>query len=616
MKQYRLAFFLIMGAILVALPMHNVLGQKIKYKDLHEFLQANRFDEAAPLLKAFLTQDKNQDHPNGNFYMARIYDQFSRNADIFMEFDKFMTYADSAIIYYDNAARYVDEKEVRKNDDFYIEYTRRDVRTGKVGISLSDVLLDIENRTSAIKDYRSAVLRSKELLDKTVKAHHEVYQNYESLRSQFNTIKNLYFQSEETELQVLQTIAAGFASFEEGFNEYKKSLSKVNGTQYNQKVIPREIEGFPKTEQEIDFLEPVVNLPNYKTWADNATKIIVTDIIPLREPMVAMYEEISKLYEKVADGVVVYDAIDALPYRLLRSQMFKHDSQPLPVLLFDLSIAELKLKSLRLEKQIPADSIDWVEASDIANTNFRMLQRLDSIGALLVSAQIDPDNTNNYKGFISRSFGSKDDFFKHIHDKITWVKADFKLWESKKISMEQRLEWVAHEEKKVPLKKIDFIDLPREGEFFYPLIIDSLYSAGVYFNDENMSYGYLTDINPHRVSKSWWQFELNKELFAKTDIESFKALIRFDENGQGHHAIFYSEKAADQKQLQIQHHGSPNNKPWSTTISIARTPNLLQYDEESKRLQLLQQKGTSKPELLAVFNANGEELDLQEVKSE
>ena len=119
-------------------------SQKIKYKDLIVLLNAKQFDEAEPFLKKYLKD--NDDNPNALLYMGMIYQEKSSKMDALKQTEALVSQIDSAILFYQKASKGITEKELSRNEEYYEMYNRRDLRTGKFGIKLSDVQLDIENR--------------------------------------------------------------------------------------------------------------------------------------------------------------------------------------------------------------------------------------------------------------------------------------------------------------------------------------------------------------------------------------------------------------------------------------------------------------------------------------
>ena len=132
-------FFLVL--FLFGLAEISFAQKKVKYKDLFPLLSAQKFEDAEPFLRSVVANDP--DHPNANFQMGLLFENKSKQADILKETELFVEKADSAIIYYSKSKLLITEKELKKRDEYYQAFNRRDRRTGKFGINLSDVHLDI-----------------------------------------------------------------------------------------------------------------------------------------------------------------------------------------------------------------------------------------------------------------------------------------------------------------------------------------------------------------------------------------------------------------------------------------------------------------------------------------
>ena len=137
----------------------SVFSQKVKYKDLIVLLEAKQFEKAEPFLKKYLKD--NQDNPNAFLYMGMIFQEKAFSNDILKHTDIIASNCDSASLFYDKAYNTITEKELRKNDEYYQSYSRRDLRTGEFGIKLSDVRLDIETRVKSVKERKEKVKETK-----------------------------------------------------------------------------------------------------------------------------------------------------------------------------------------------------------------------------------------------------------------------------------------------------------------------------------------------------------------------------------------------------------------------------------------------------------------------
>ncbi|SNT25201.1 hypothetical protein SAMN05421640_2960 [Ekhidna lutea] len=126
------------------------VGQKIKYKDVYPYLVEKNYVIGIPQLKKFLSISGNENEANPNLQMGiwlheRYINAKSANSTPSKEL------SDSAVFYLEKARGLIDEKELKKNKQYYQDFVRRDLRSGKFLIKVSDVHLDIENKIAAIK---------------------------------------------------------------------------------------------------------------------------------------------------------------------------------------------------------------------------------------------------------------------------------------------------------------------------------------------------------------------------------------------------------------------------------------------------------------------------------
>src|SRR5688572_12564016 len=120
--------------VLIFLCVFPVFGQKVKYKDIFGLLSSKQYESAEPFLKKYLKE--NTDNPNAYLYMGIIYQDRANKDDILKNTRKTIAYMDSAIYFYDKAYKGLTEKEVKRNDEYYQLYNRRDLRTGEFGVKL------------------------------------------------------------------------------------------------------------------------------------------------------------------------------------------------------------------------------------------------------------------------------------------------------------------------------------------------------------------------------------------------------------------------------------------------------------------------------------------------
>lgn len=127
-------------------------GNSVKYDDLYTLLSTGQYREAAPFLKKYLQE--NRKNPNAYFYMGKIYeDQLS----IAYSQAEIQNSLDSALYYYRLCTILLTQKEIDSNKRYYKSFSRRDLKTGKMTIKLSDIQLDIEARIKNLNAINQAI---------------------------------------------------------------------------------------------------------------------------------------------------------------------------------------------------------------------------------------------------------------------------------------------------------------------------------------------------------------------------------------------------------------------------------------------------------------------------
>src|SRR5258706_15749383 len=177
---------------------------------------------------------------------------------------------------------------------------RRDLRTGKFVIKLSDVQLDIENRVRFLKEKKERIRLLKNYLDESSLKYNKANSIYKSLQKTYGTEKEFFLRSDEEMVNSLKNLTLVFDSSINLFDKYKALSKEVGKTGYSQIIDLQEIKDLKRDGSNgADFLKDDLKLWDYKRWADQATDIIVKEINPTRDNLVMYDIEINKLRDKL-----------------------------------------------------------------------------------------------------------------------------------------------------------------------------------------------------------------------------------------------------------------------------------------------------------------------------
>jgi hypothetical protein len=128
----------------------NSFGQ-VRYSDLNVLLKAGNFKQAEPYLKSYLKSNKN--NPSAHIYMGRIFEASLTSSN---EHGMAQS-ADSALLYYTLAKSKLTQSIIDKNEEYYSQYSRRDLRTGKFEVKLPDIILDLDIRCENLSTLKRAM---------------------------------------------------------------------------------------------------------------------------------------------------------------------------------------------------------------------------------------------------------------------------------------------------------------------------------------------------------------------------------------------------------------------------------------------------------------------------
>lgn len=505
MKRYMV--FLVIGVLVVS----HAEAQKVKYKDLYFLLNLHRFDEAEPFLRQFLADSKNDDHVNAHYYMGELLVAKANAADVLKETDKVLSSYDSAIYYYKKSLSFLDEREIKKNDEYYQDYKRRDIRTGKFGIKLADVQLDFENK---IKRYSAAQEKIKNATDyfEEAKANYAKAQRaFDSLKAILPTEKQLYLRADAEKLGIAESAGINFKKSTEAFSAYKNIMTAIPGSKYNQVLNEKEIlnyedDGLAKP----DFYAASIDLWNYATFYNDLKETYGQDILPLRQQLVELSKKLEEVKKKaLKDSASVKEDIPSMSSMLVTDKLTGYDPNPLPYMLFSLRVSELKFLSALFNYK--------KDTADIVYRQMRLKELLDNAAdmdsVLNRISEVDiAEEVKNYSGFINERYGSVSGLNTFIGEEKAFLNTNKKLYQDELDVVNNRLRYVFAVSDTLPLFVTDSVTN------YMPLIYDSAsYTLGLNFS-EGGPRGYFAEVNNKRVSPFLHFFEVNPTYFSKDSI--------------------------------------------------------------------------------------------------
>ncbi len=583
--------------LLILLPIFyslNASAQKVKYKDLIVLLNAKQYEKAEPFLKRYLKD--NDDNPNAFLYMGIIFQEKSLQMDPLLQTKDLCATIDSSALFYDKAFKTITDRELRKNDEYYEAYMRRDLRTGKFVIKLSDLQLDIENRMKSLGLRKERVKKLKAYFNEASEAYTKANSQYKSLLAFYGKEREFFLRSNEEMVEKLKSLISVFDSSVNAFDSYKSISKELGKTGYNQLIDLQTIKDIKRDgSSPADFMKEDLLLWNYKEWALRTINVIEKEIFPMWENLVAYDIEINKAREKLKkDSVSVKSDLNHLK-EFSSVSLKKYDPDPMPFSIFAMKIAELEYHSNVIQNKIFRDSADvWLRLNAI-KSEIVDLKKIDSIATKL--SRLDyPEEDKDYHHFITKAYGTPLVLKSTVNATQDYAKRELLKRETEWETESQSLKWLTSESDSIPLFYESNVDLE-----YKPLFIEQeKYTFGLNYKD-SLATGYFFTITPSRIPDVKVSFPVEQVSFSKRLFPLAKGMSTSDELGNIFILLIYStQKTNEHFPVTLVKIYRSDGLSWTKNFSFEHIPSGLKFDTETGSISIKSSGADGAEQIMAV----------------
>ncbi len=516
-------------------------AQKVKYKDIFALLNTKQYDQAEPFLKTYLKETT--DNPNAYLFMGIIYKEKAEADDILLQTDRSIQRMDSAVLFFDTALKAIDEKELRKEKEYYMNYNRRDLRTGEFTVKLSDVQFDLQKKIEGLRERIDKVKMVKFYFTNAERLYSGSYNLFLIIQKGFPGERELHLRADEATIKNLSDLSLKFDSCSKMFMNYRGSLGNLEKTKYNQTWNITEIVDF-KTDgtTQTDFYQDDVKVWDYKKFAGKSLDVIEKEVKPTQELLIKYDIEINKLRQKLeTDSISVRNDLTKLIDKMLDSQLKKFDSDPLPMDVFALKIADLEYKSTLLENKDVKDTTNVYMLLQAVQSEVMYLNKVDSLADKLLNRNLDGD-IMNYQQFVNNTF-TKGDILKSYIRSLKDYSDREKTEKNRELAFRtEALKWLVNGNDSIPL----FNEALKSN--FWPLVVlQDKYTAGLVFSDSVSGKGYFYSITPSRKPDVKVTFPIDKATMKERRQQGVKAFVTSDPAGQVFFVVIYMERMVNGK---------------------------------------------------------------------
>ncbi|MBI3481729.1 MAG: hypothetical protein HY015_01910 [Bacteroidetes bacterium] len=557
-------------------------AQKVKYKDLIVLLTSKQYEKAEPFLKRYLKE--NDDNPNAYLYMGIVFQEKSSKNDPLLQTDILSANVDSALINYDKAYKTITDKELRKNDEYYEAYMRRDLRTGKFVIKLSDVQLDVETRMKNLKEKKERVKQLRNYFDESSAAYLMAQGLYKSLLQKYGSEREFFLRSDDEMIAQLKRLDVVFDSAMQAFEKYKSVSKELGKTGHDQFLSLQEIRDMKRDGSgPADFMKDDLKLWDYKRWALQTISIVEMEINPIREQLISYDIELNKLRSNLQkDSISVKDELRHLDDKIFSNQLKKYDPDPMPLALFAMKMAELEYHSDFILNLPLRDTSDVRLKLQSVQTEMNDLKKLDSLAARLSKRNLN-DEEKDYKHFISKAYGTTSVLQNTISATLEYAKRERVKKQVALDAANQSLRWMVVAKDSIPL----FTDSNRDLKFKPLLIEPEKFTFGLAFKDTVSATGYFYSITPSRTPEVKAAYPVDQHAFRKRLYPLIKGLATTDPSGNSFIILTYSTQKMNGKfPATMAKIYRADGLSWSNNFSFEMLPTELTLDNETGEISV------------------------------
>lgn len=567
------------ATILFILIMFGAEAQKIKYKDLFPILAAKNYEEGGPKLIQFLSDPKNQEEPNANLQMGFWLESRFLEFDVVDDSSRVYEVGDSAIFYLEKAKTLITEKELKKKDEYYQSFFRRDLRTGEFGIKVSDVHLDIEKKVEAIETRIADVKEMHKRVVKIEESQSSAIEAYKSLTSQFSEYNNMLIGADEEIQSSISVIEESGRQSVETANGVKEIAEKLGSEKYSQNPNLKSIENFG-----IDGLESsnlrtgTIEIWDFQTWASAARSEILGGVA-LFKTMISNYsDEVRAKKAKVKNS---QDADIGDFQESLKEQFEKYDPQStveklLKIEMYEARIikqVDLQLNRALMDSSLIGAQLEIFEAALADAKEMNLLVESISTEDLELSKK-------KYKAYIESFFQTYVTASKYVLDMQTWSRRHVGWLGDAVEYWTQRNRWgidSENEEIKYPLY---VQDAPEGGFMTMNVPVKTPEEIVAYGADLNAKKGFVASFGADRVVKWKLEFELPGTEIINYESDSIPTIA-------GSESFYVYNSSIQENNFVVVSYTSSGTLNWGTVVSLNKKPVDFKFDDLTQELTIL-----------------------------
>jgi len=403
--------YLVLFAIIL---ISNILYSQteLKYKDIYPYVLEKDTILAYEMLKEY--QEQNPFHANTYYQLGLISQYWTKKYDALTQAKDVNYFIYHTNVYLNLSKKYIDDKEVRKNKEYYQGIKPSD---GKK-ISFQDVVLEIDRRikinskaniniTSIQNDY----LKSVENYNKCVELFLDINKNNSNYKELLLTVNDNLLNKISKLGSLYDSTITNLNKFEKGIRIFPiksyKQTHKINS------IETYRLEGLTYS----SFLKQEIKIWNFKQWVSMFNKTLNTDIKAIRHKIDSTERVLISAIKKYENN---YDFTQTIKQTKVKPQILfkigKYDYNSVIIDLFNYQEASLNFLEYAQSNKNNIKNNKEVSIKKRARYYSNLINKKTYADSLkkIVKSKINKRSTDKYNVFIKENFTNETGLKKYI----------------------------------------------------------------------------------------------------------------------------------------------------------------------------------------------------------
>jgi hypothetical protein len=568
--------------VLLFLASFQTHAQKLKYKDIFPLISEKKYDEGEPLLRAYMNDKKNADDANATLQMAYLLEKYAIENRVVADSSQLYQNADSAIYFYQQALILITEKELSKNDEYYKEFYRRDLRTGEFGTKLSDVGLELNTRIIALKKRINNAKVINGELNKIVEAYNLLQSKYASLTNGFDTNNDFLLASGNPQIDDLKTLVELEYSIESSSAAITQAIIDINNAGFRMISKKMPIENISKDgRSKSNLYNGNFAMWNYADWAKKAIRVINDSAVPIREALISTLDRLEETSGILKSGTT----IDFKSATSIAGAEKVTTLDPESVTLKYLRAKALELKYIHLSsiayEPLLLDTGAVTFHQKHADSIFSVINKLKSVLNSINESEIN-ERKNIYASFYEK-LGGESGFVLKVNDMKAMADTKSKEAAASQIKWKEKSKWAIFTNDRLDLDTLySSIQMPKlslNGEF-WPLTkttdsLNRIFLVGITGTAANMQ-GFVAGVADSREGLWRSTFDIYKK---KLSGEAWQITSKFVESASGFFTCYiFESNYSENKNCTIINFSTDGKVSWNVSLNIPVEPVVVKYN--------------------------------------